>query len=40
MEEEEHCNLTAICIVGNTLRDDQDLIKDATSFGIKVIFSR
>ena len=40
MEDEEYCNLTAICIVGDSLQDDQELIKDAMSFGLKVIFSR
>ena len=39
-DDEEMVNLTTICIVGNALRYDQDLIKDAGSFGIKVTFSR
>ena len=40
MEDEKYCNLTAICIVGNSLQDDLELINDAMSFGLKVIFSR
>ena len=33
-DDEEMVNLTTICIVGNALRDDQDLIKDPSLYSI------
>lgn len=38
-EEMEAANLTAICIVGQSLRSNSALVKDVQTFGFKVFYS-
>ena len=38
-EDQDMATITAICIVGPNLRQNDKLVKDANSFGHKVLFS-
>lgn len=38
-EDHEMATLTAICIVGPKLRQNDKLVKDANAFGHKLLFS-
>ena len=39
VEDHEMATLTAICIVGPKLRQNDKLVKDANAFGHKLLFS-